>query len=489
MKRYFLSAVLFGMMTSLALAVPYASRIQLGSTLVIPGTGTSISYFLNQPGTVQIEIVDAATATTVAATFAGTGTQGSNVVVWDGTVDNAGGAAVAEGSYRVRITVDATAAAGWVEIASNSSLGNYVPGTNATIYQTLWDGFSGMESLISQNPDEDAFGYILTSTSYSTPRVDGHVVFNTDLSILGGGDGQSTWLNFPDVAANNQAVWGNCFDPEDPTKVWVVGQSGAVNVMTGDWNAPTLTDVTNGDTNVANARDIAVRVEGSSKYAYITNGSSQLWKCDVSTGVVTSSENILGLADTARYSKGADVDAAGNLYWTSRYNNSSTGEGGVVLRWSAAQADAATAGSLTEANAEWNISFPTGSSNIEGVTIDPDGNVYAAVINEGGLGSPNDGSLRGIYLLGNTATASNVKTLTLTDRIYAYYGDSSFFSTFGHGIAADFAGNLYYTDRSSEMIRAIGPEGTTSIEVLAPLSQNLEIAYPPAAASFWSLYE
>ncbi len=491
MKRLAIFSISFLFLVSSVFAVPFASQIRVSDTNPSPGVGMTIDYFINEAGgTVTIELFDSPTPGAAVASFAGTAAVGANSVVWDGTADNAGGTVVPVGEYRVRITVDASSAAGFTEIASNSSVGNYVDSGNATLLQTLWDGFSPMEMLISQNPDADSFGFVLASTSYSTPRIDGHVVFNPDLTLFTGGDGSSTWLNFPGTAANNQSVWGNCFDPEGTDDfVWVCGQSGSENVMNGAWNAGTLTDQTNAIADLANARDIDVVVEGANKYAYVSNGTQQVWKCDVTANTVAASPapfNVLGLTATGRYSKAVDIDDAGNLYWTSRYNNSTSGDGGVVYRWDAATVQSATAGSLTEANASWEVFVPTQASNTEGIAIAPNGDVYLAVLNEDGLS--NDGSLRGIYLIGNTADATNKKTLTVSDRVFAYYS-ANLFSTFGHGIAADFGGNIYFTDRSNEQIRCVSPGGTTSLAVDAPLSQTVTVALPPLASQFWTLYE
>ena len=347
-----------------------------------------------------------------------------------------------------------------------------------------------MEMLITQNPDLDSFGYILCASSNDipTPRIDGHVVFNPDLSTYDGGDGSSTWMNYPGVPSNNQGVWGNCFDPEDPNYIWAAGQSGSINIMRGQWNASTLVDATNAIADLTNARDVAVAIEGSSKYAYVTRGSAQIQKCDVTANTVATSPapfNILNLADTTRYSKAVDFDAAGNLYWTSRRTNSTTGDGGMIYRWDKSQIEGVAAGTLTEANATWAVTVATNGSNTEGVAITPDGNVYCAHPNEYSAG--NDGSVRGIYLVGNTSQATNVKQLTVSDRVYQLYDSGETFTYFAFSIAADYAGNLYWADRVNEQIRCISPGGTTSVSVLAPTSQSLFVGV--VSARNWILYE
>ena len=182
MKRYIVVIALFAL-AACAFAIPYASQIEPSATLILKGDGCDISYFVNQAGgTAAIEIIDTSDDSTV-ATFAGTATQGVNNVSWDGTDNNSGGTEIGAGVYRIKIAVNASAAAGWTQIASNSSVGDYIE--EPSLLQTLFDGFSPLEFLISQNPDDDAFGYILVSSAYATPPIYGHVVLNPDLSIPG----------------------------------------------------------------------------------------------------------------------------------------------------------------------------------------------------------------------------------------------------------------------------------------------------------------
>ena len=207
-------------------AVPFASQSGVSDTTLSPGKGCDISYFINQAGgTATIQIVDKVTEA-VAASFSGAATKGTNNVSWDGTVNNAGGANLPLGEYRVKITVDATETAGWTEINSNHSVGDYVPDAawSDTIYNTLWDGFSGMEMLIATNPDRDAFGYVLCVSCWGTQALGGHVVFNQDLSLALPGDGQTFYLAFPGTVDSNYDIWGNCFDPVELNRAWAAGQ-------------------------------------------------------------------------------------------------------------------------------------------------------------------------------------------------------------------------------------------------------------------------
>lgn len=492
MKKLLL-VCMFVALVSVVMAVPFASRIRVSSVQAYIGAGLTITYVINEDGgTAAIDIIKASDSSVVAS-FSGTATKGTNTVIWDGTANNAGGAQVPAGAYKVKITVSATKPAGWTEIASNSSVGNYVG--SPSIYQTLWDGCSPMEFLIQSDPTKDAFGYVIVSAAYATPQVTGHVVFNPDLSCFDGGTGQNTWLNYPGSPTTiSTCVWGNCFDPDDSDYVWVCGQNSTVNVMFAKWDDLTLTDRTNSVTALGSARDICVVKEGSTKYAYVALGSSTVFKAaiDATNNLVPSPApiNIIGTTITTLYSKGVDFDSEGNLYWTVRYDTTQTsGAGCVVYRWDAATVQSATAASLTDANATWIVTFPTGATNAEGITITPDGNVYAAIVNEGALSPVNDGTLRGIYLLGNKSLASNVKQLTATDRVYAFFGTTSIFSGYGLGIMTDYAGNIYWADRNQEQVRCVSPGGTTSIPVVAPDSQTFDIEDLPLNAKNWVIYE
>jgi hypothetical protein len=448
----------------------------------------TITYYINEAGgTATIDIIKVSDLSGVAS-FPGTATLGLNTVVWDGTVDNAGGADVPVGNYRVKITVAATKSVGWAEVASNSSVGNYA--TPATTYQTLWDGFSSMEMVIPNNPDKDSFGYILASTGASVvPRIHGHVVFNPDLSLTNGGDGQDLWMEYPGTPldVDYTLCWGNCSDPDDADYMWVAGQSFAPQtsvVMYGKYNDEIATEATNGITVLDGARDIAVCNESSTKYAYVAQGTNVLFKVTISGNLLTGTPvDILECTNIGRYSKGVDVDSDGNLYYSSRRDNSG-GTNGAIYRWSAATAQAATAGSLNEANSDWDIQFPVGTLNVEGVAFDPSGNVYGIAAGD------SDGSIRGIYLLGNKSLTSNKKTLTTGDRIIPFTDYS--WSTYGCSVQSDYAGNLIAVNRTNEEIRAYTPGGTSNVPITAPASQNFEVEAPPPpplAARNWELYE
>jgi len=493
MKKYMFIIMMLAL-TSAVFATPYASQIRVSSLQVYQGTNLTITYYINEAGgTASINIIKASDLSVVAA-FTGTATKGKNTVVWNGTVDNASGAKVDVGNYKVKITVNASKTAGWTEIASNSSLGNYI-GSYPTMLQTLWDGFSGMEMYIPSDPTKDSFGYILCSTSANSanpPSIHGHAVFNPDLSCANGGDGQTLWMKFPVTppATYYTTCWGNCPDPDNADYMWVEGQNPTIRVvMYGKYNDATSVDVTGGVTGLNSSRDIAVDKESGVKYAYIAGyAASTIFKVTISGNALSgTATNILSMADTALSNKGVDFDSSGNLYYSVRSNEATTYTGGKVFRWSAAQVASAGAGSLNEANAQWNITFPTNAQNVEGVGISPAGDVYAAVA---GI-ALDDGTIRGIYYIGNASTVTLTKTLDKTvDRIVPFQTyNASQVSGYALGVAADYAGNVLFVDRTHEQIREYGPGGTSSKAVVAPNSQTFEIVSLPLSAHNWAIYE
>jgi hypothetical protein len=307
------------------------------------------------------------------------------------------------------------------------------------------------------------------------------------------------WLKYggtPVLGVDYSIVWGNCVDPDDSDYIWVAGQSvlathGGYMVMYGKYNDDKAADACGGFSVLDNARDIAVVKEGGIKYAYIAQGTNILWKSAITGNSLSGTPvDILECVNIGLYSKGVDADSAGNIYWSVRRDNSS-GTNGAIYRWSAATVQAATAGSLNEANSDWDIQFPVGSLSVEGVAITPSGDVFASVYGD------SDGTLIGIYYLGNSSTTPNKKTLAPSDRIIAYGYDPVNYaqSSYGNGIQADYAGNVLRVNRSVEEIRAYSPGGQTNIPIVAPASQNFEITLPPTptppplAATIWSLYE
>jgi hypothetical protein len=383
MKRLLFAALLAGGLVSAAQAVPYAGQIRVSSLSVAQGVGLTINYQLNETAdSVGIEIRNLSNV--VVATFTGTAAQGANSVAWNGTADNAAGAAVTAGNYR--ITANKNVPLGWTEFASNRSVGNY--GT-ATILNTIFDGYSGRSFILSRNTDSPAFGYVLGITSYlTTTNHAAAVVFDSDLSISAGDDGFASrkLKGFGDGVAitNNTAFWDAVIDPDDPTRVWATGQGGvgAGANQTGLMTAsPILSDnLVDADpfdrAAVILPRGLEVKTISGTKYAFLTGGTGIINRVviDGTNNVPdVAAVDILGVS--AVYSRDVRFDAAGNLYYTTR-----DVAGGNIYRWDAALVASAVADSLTPANASWTITGTATAANMMNAAIAPNGDVYTLAV-------------------------------------------------------------------------------------------------------------
>lgn len=505
MKRILLSAATFAALAGAVIAVPYASQIRVGTTDYNFGAGQSIRYFLNEAGgTTTIDIVDSSTLV-VAATFNGTNTSGVNTVVWNGTVNNGGGADVPVGNYRVRVRVTATNSAGWVQTACHKSLGTPVV-TPCTPFNTLFSGFSGKDLFISKDPRSEAFGWLYATSSFSAPNHAAMVVLNPDLSTVTG-DG-TTYAFTTGVARNtNQDTWGVAADPLNFNRFWVAGQNtDATNrraIMYGDFptgsalsgsigpqTSGALTNAQNSVVALDNARGVAINVEGGSYYAYVALGNNNVTKALIVNGLVQSSPapvNLLaGTIDgaTNRYSKNVLFDSAGNLYWVSRHTASEANPR--LYRWPAALFNngTMTAGILTDANADWKITFPATATSGGGATITPDGNVYFICTRDTTTGAD-----RGVYLVGNSSAVLGTVALTSAARVIGLGTSPTTFSNLGCSIASDYAGNIYLTDTSTEHLRAFSPGGNSDISIFAPPSQTFSASPAPTSSKNWELYQ
>ena len=470
-------------------AAPFASQITVSSTSVEVGDGLTIAYFINEAGsTVTIEVLSS--TNTILATFAGTATVGANSVVWNGTADNASGAAVGAGSGRkVQITAAKTAAAGWAEIASNRSVGNF--GAPATL-NTLFAGFSGRDVHSFDDPNSPRFGIVVSSSSFSVPAHYGFIPFNPDLSVYGGGDGLTARVMKhpadPLVATigavtSNQATWGVEADPDNSENLYVFGQglpdvTYANNAAAGSGFADLTSISPNAAT--ANYRGGAVRTIASVKFAYLASGNSTITRRQIDGTnqiLLAPSDNILGLTAANLYSREVLFDAAGNLYWVSRFAGTAGAGNGRLFRWSAALASAAVAASLTEANADWVVTLPsTGADEVTDAIIAPNGSVFLVAES-------------GIYAVGNTSDATKTITLTASEKVLDFAALSGGFVLGPLGGAdMDFAGNIIVCENVNEQIRTYTPGGNTSVVVPAPSAQAFDIVMLSSSQN-WEMYK
>jgi len=416
---------------------------------------------------VTIEVIDAGSSATV-ATFAGAGASGDNSVAWDGTANSAGGTEVAVGSYRVKITANKTVAGtAWVEFASNRSQGQYGP---AATLETLFQGYSGKDLLIQTDPESDLFGLLLASSSYGTPAHYGVVVFKPDLNTYDGGDGLNTVLNHPGGTLNNQATWGSDWDPEAINGSWIAGQ-GFPNILYAA-NATVLdTTLTNKDplgefVLIDYPRSIAVSIEDGTKVLYLPAGNELVTRVeldgndDVAAGTRKDIIGDLGGAAEAHYGKDVEIASNGDLFYATR-RGASDGTGGKVVRIPVATAKAGN-DDIVEAGCSWVIAAAAGDTDLKGVTIDQDGDVYTA-------------TGQGIYLIDNVSASSVTKQLGASDKVVDFAAMSWTPSGFGTNLAADYAGNIYVTDTGNEQVRAFEAPGSSSLAVTAPSSQTFQV--------------
>jgi hypothetical protein len=487
MKRLLLASLLACCMVATSVAAPVAGLIRVSSTSVASGAGLTINYRLNQAAdSVTIEVRDAGTNAAV-ATFAGTAAQGANSVVWNGRADNAGGAIVGSGTYRVRITANKAASGAWAEFASNRSVGNYGP---PTILNTLFDGFSGRVWLVTQNTDSDAFGLYLAGSSYATtPPHAAAFVFNSDLSVHAGDDGFASrklrGFGDGDAIINNTVVWGMAVDPDNPERPFVTGQAtaGAAANQTGLMTAPSLTEENLVDADpldrVASAglpRGIGIAKFGGVKYAFLPNGNGLINRVQIDgSNQVVDAPAVDVLGGEATYSRDVVFDANNNMYYTQR------GAAGVVIiyRWDAATVAAAAGDGLTPANAVWTITAGPNAGVALNSTITPSGDVYTLL---------QSGTERGLYYVGNVATATLTKTLSVADRVvdFAAIGTGWTPSNVGGRVQSDIAGNLYVTDNGTEQVRGFAPPTASSVAIVAPTSQTFTVT--AANVGEWDLY-
>ncbi|MGI8907631.1 MAG: FlgD immunoglobulin-like domain containing protein [Candidatus Sumerlaeaceae bacterium] len=482
-----LLSILLAAVASCSFAKPYPSLIRVSPATFVTG-GTNITYVLNEAGsTVTIEILNAGNA--VVATFAGTAVRGDNTVHWDGTANNAGGAAIALGAYKVRITAASNVAAAWTEFSSNAATDTVL----TTVYKTLYPSFAPISMLIQPAQTSDNFGKVVCLTgntqTIATNPCQAGITLNGALLTTDGTNGYASRLLRGDLdpAIGNSGsevdYWGACFDPTTTEGIWIASQAGANK---GFYAANSVADATTrlaDPTNITGGfpRSVAVRTEGANKFAFFASGTNTINKIQidsVSGNLTGAATNIVSFADINRYGRKVKSDSAGNLYYGSR-RNVSAGTGGALYRWSAAKVSAAPGTLLNEANADWNIQLPAASTNLSGPAITPAGDVYVYVCSDG------------IYTVGNASTATLSKTLGAADLVVPLVISNN---TFGNDIESDPAGNIIVNaigttavaNSQAGFVRGFSPGGNSSMTVTAPSSQAINIA--PTAAEDWALF-
>jgi hypothetical protein len=300
------------------------------------------------------------------------------------------------------------------------------------------------------------------------------VLLGADLApVLGNGGGAANVRGqHPEKATpGNFALWKTDIDPLDPDILWWGGQTdpakaGYLNI--GAQNAADIDlDSTSSWSNALFPRGFAIGVnDNSERVAFVAMGNV-LYRIAMDTTppyTLSAAPEILTpatLEGQARYAMDVNVDAAGNVYHLTRLPDGD----GRLYRWNKADVDAAPGVLLDETNAAWNVIAPVNSVNFNALHIDRlTGEVYVA--------NASGANPRGIYRVGNVADdelASNPYQLT-TDDMIINYADSTLFpaayssSQLGHGIATDWQGNLYTTNRAGEEIHSFSPPARASEE-------------------------
>jgi len=461
--------IAFLAVSATSLAVPYASFIRVSSTNPAEGVGLDISYVLNDAAdSVTIDILDSGSG--VVATFAGTATRGDNSVSWDGTVDNAGGTAVAAGdNYAVRITADKNIS-DWTEYIERAS------GSGGS--GQVFSGFSPNDTAVPTDTSSDVFGTVLVSTSWN--GVNGIIQFRTDLLTLDGVDGTVDFLDCGITTSVNYAVWNLDVMPNG-RDVYANGEEGVAEGGKEHWivdgSGGSFTEMTEADPNddVSSYSSgpwfwgCCIVQEGTKTVGYGAHNTLAFdrkirkWEIQNGLAVPGSATDFLSI-DSSSVMSGVETDPDGNLYFTVE----SGGDGSRVYRFDAVdvQPISASAGIvLTTADASWVVDFPAPWDEVLSANVSPDGNVYALV-------NDDVADAAAIFLVGPASTASLVKTLTAPTDIVAdgFTVDGKYTC-----LTFDLFGNLYVHDRGIEYFWAWSPPGNFSSPVDAPASQEFDI--------------
>jgi hypothetical protein len=461
------------MTASQVAAVPYASQIRFGETQINKFLNTDLLYTLNEDAdavTVEVyNLTDDVVVRTYQFEAPDPETQvGRHAISWDNRDEEGNLLPLGPDQFTIRVRVQKTdGSTTWTRNTANSS-------GKATPQQSLFAGYSANDLEIPTDPTSDQFGLLFVSHSYTPSGVAGVVLLGADLApVLGNGGGAANVRGqHPEKATpGNFALWKTDIDPLDPDILWWGGQTapakaGYLNI--GAQNAADIDlDSTSSWSNALFPRGFAIGVnDNSERVAFVAMGNV-LYRIAMDTTppyTLSAAPEILTpatLEGQARYAMDVNVDAAGNVYHLTRLPDGD----GRLYRWNKADVDAAPGVLLDETNAAWNVIAPVNSVNFNALHIDRlTGEVYVA--------NASGANPRGIYRVGNVADdelASNPYQLT-TDDMIINYADSTLFpaayssSQLGHGIATDWQGNLYTTNRAGEEIHSFSPPGRASEE-------------------------
>jgi len=482
------TSFLFLSLTTSAWGVPFASQIEVSQKTVVAGEQTEITYFLNESAdSVLIELAD---GITTAAAFSGTVAQGKNHVIWNGHVDNAGGAVAAAGAWRVYVSAFKTRGQ-WEEIASQSSLANIGPA--GALHQEMFDGFQPNSCVFIVDQDSSYFGKAVTNIANENKSLWGAALLNSDLTNASTSSPLESLFFIPPPAINKSTKYcGMTIDPDNNERVFIASQGGTTfNLFSGDLKTSVVSSADPGQA-LTLIRAVAIANEGGQKYAYFLPSNTYIIKAKldpVTNQVVGSARNLITLGPSSSYyNAGLTLDQNGNLYFLGKYSDSSKGTGGILLRWDRSVIEGDPANyplNITHQAASWMVTVPANIVNLCGPAITPNGDVYVASINAGDKTKD-----IGIYYVGNAAEANVSGALSTDDRVVDFKqigtpatqweGDKKYFQ-----IVSDPAGNLLALDRATEQMRLFAPPVTSAQTTRAPQSQTLVIT---AGVNNWLRY-
>jgi hypothetical protein len=456
----------------------YATNIKLNGSLtnswVAPGYPARISYILNEPATMGVQL-QICSGTNVVKTFVATNGQpgafaGSNAFLWDGTDSH--GSNVAPGLYTLQITAGAVGYADWTNITDD--------GTNFEV-----DFARGID--VNKNTNSPYYGRVFVGNARAVGnQQQGIFKFNADGSPADEGAFSTGGYPWPSgIFIDGYTPWKIAIGPND--EVYVNDWSGQGKVIEFDELI---------DTNfvVALASDAYPSDTVSLSGLYITGTATteQLWMADIgdsapSLGIVrwdVQSDGTVAYGDTnaavvvavtnsdltlAPYDLA--VATNGFIYTIQRINatNEEDAEANITNRvlcfptW--------TNGGAPETKAIWAIgSGDTNLVNTYGVDVNPLGTLVAVAVR--GFGeSSTFGSQDGNLSIFSARNGKLVKRFTLG--VPGDYNDQF------TDVAWDQVGNLCALDFDAGVWRAYSPPGTNQATTVGVASVEFLTSLQP----------
>lgn len=483
-KLGIVSLLLWFIYVNTALAIPYASQLDVAS----PINPTSFKYFLNHSADSAIIIIKDVATDSVAATFAGTANARENIVNWDGTDNNSGGAPVPPGTYKWEVRVFHSGFTTWTEYASNKTQEN----PNSAIYVTLPTGYPGRGVATDCNPANESYGliYVCMSPTLAGGAGKGILRFNPDLSLYSDTTlilDSPTGVWDPNPVTANQVPWG--IDVAEDGELWIGGQpvnaDPGLELARGTWNGTTPIDVDVNHPGVGLPRGVEIQGTGSNRVLYWTEGN-YINRVAIGNNLNMSGLTVETVVNVGIYSRHVRFDSAGNMYWLTRVVASAGTT--YLYRW--------------DANLVANGPFPldtTSASWIVAITSVEGTRGNGLVVAQNNPSDPNDDEIyvllmgtaaeKGIYKVGTSGTSSLNTTLTTESRIIIPPERATTSAT-SFDLTVDRVGNLIYNSGSTdEAIRAYSPPGPSDVVTPAPDSKQFTITGTQVEDNFWQLYE